>query len=85
MTGRETQIKNEMEKISKIMDEMTPERRSAIDRAFSNMQRHGDDTEIPMRQLHFGGEYSFDLNRSQVELHGEFSKEDLLRIAMVMK
>jgi len=34
-----------------------------------------------LQQLHFGGDYHFDDNRKQVELHGEFSKKDLLRIA----
>jgi hypothetical protein len=37
-----------------------------------------------MRRMAFGGDCSFDANRKQVELSGEFSKEDLFRIALTM-
>lgn len=72
--------------MSKALKEMTPERRKAVEEVFSKARNSGDDFEIqpPMRMMNFGGDYTFDENRKQVDLEGTFSKEDLLRIAMVM-
>ena len=76
---------SERDSIAKIMKEMTPARRQALDDAFKMMVRTPESVQPPMRAMNFGAEYDFDVNRKQVELHGEFSKEDLFRIALTLR
>lgn len=79
------QVKKEMAKFQKHLNEMSPERRKAIEQAFMSSESTTTPPEPPMRQMHFGGSYCFDQNRKQVELNGDFSKEDLFRIALTMR
>jgi len=71
--------------VAKALAEMTPARRAMLDAAFSQMNNDLGAVQPEMRMMSFGGDYNFDVNRTQVELNGEFSKDDLLRIAMVME
>ena len=75
----------ERESIAKILREMTPARRQSLDDAFKTMCATTESVQPPMRAMNFGAEYNFDVNRKQVELHGEFSKEDLFRIALTLR
>ncbi len=75
----------EREILAKYMAELTPYRRIEIEQAFKNMINNDDGTiQPPMRMMQFGGGYSFDSNRTQIELDGTFSKADLMRIALTM-
>ena len=71
--------------MAKALQEMTPERRSMLSETFKKMRETDEPVQPMMRQMSFGGDYSFDENRKQVELSGDFSKEDLLRIAAVLE
>ena len=71
--------------IAKVMNEMTPERRLMLNNVFSKMTKTDEPLQPLMRQMNFGGDYDFDINRNQVDLNGTFSKNDLLRIAMVLE
>lgn len=82
--SNEKQIKEQMAKLHKYVAELSPGRRAAIEKAFDFSKDSTEPPEPPMRQMHFGGNYCFDQNRKQVELNGEFSKEDLFRIALTM-
>lgn len=75
----------EREILAKYMAEMTPARRQAVEQSFKEML-NSDNANIqpPMRIMQFGGGYSFDSNRTQIELDGTFSKADLMRIALTM-
>lgn len=75
----------EREILAKYMSEMTLERRIAVEQAFKEMANSNDgNIQPPMRMMQFGGGYSFDSNRTQIELEGTFSKADLMRIALTM-
>lgn len=75
----------ERENLAKYMAELTPARRLAVEQAFKDMMNSDDgNIQPPMRIMQFGGGYSFDSNRTQIELDGTFSKADLMRIALTM-
>lgn len=75
---------NQQKLLAKVLGEMSPERRQALEKAFSDMRLSDDPIQPPMRKMGFGGTYFFDENRTQVELDGTFSKHDLMRIALVL-
>ena len=79
------QLKDQLSKFQKYLSEMTPQRQHAIEQAFFYAENSEEPPEPPMRQMSFGGGYCFDQNRKQVELWGEFSKEDLFRIALTLR
>lgn len=87
----DTLMKDEHTKkyIEKFINEITPERRKHLDDVFRKMRESledGQEFDQPMmRQTSFGGSIIFDENRKQVELEGEFSKEDLIRIALTLE
>lgn len=84
MSTYDLNLKRQKEQFAKALGELTPARQEELRFAFAEMQRSEEPIQPMMRQLHFGGEYHFDYNRNQVELHGEFSKQDLFRIALAM-
>ena len=59
---------------------LSPARQQAI-----NDMLEGRTEDLPMQQMHYGGYCSFDSDLKIVELEGEFSKDDLLRIAASMR
>ena len=67
----------EQDCFERALQEMTPSRRNHVSGAFKNGAK------IPMRQMSFGGDYTF-TEPTQVYLEGNFSKMDLLRLALVM-
>lgn len=84
MSSYELNLKKQREHFAKALSELTPARQEELRFAFAEMRRSDVPVQPPMRQMHFGGEYHFDYDRNHVELNGEFSKEDLFRIALTM-
>lgn len=84
MSGSMKANKAHIEKFQKALSEMTPERVDSLSRSFAAMKSQEEYSQPLMRRMAFGGDCSFDANRKQVELSGEFSKEDLFRIALTM-
>ena len=68
----------------KALDELTPARRKALEDAFGAMQKTEEAVQPPMRHMHFGGSYDFDEKGKSVYLEGDFSKDDLFRIALTL-
>ena len=76
---------NEKLNIQKFMDELTPEYKKQLDESFRAMRDPDSEDQPLMRQRSFGGDANFDASRKQVELSGDFSKADLIRIALVLR
>jgi len=74
------------DEMRKFMAEMSPARRESLDRSFKIIESGNfeDLIQPPMRDTSFGGSVYFSTSRAQVELDGEFSRDDLFRIALVM-
>ena len=81
---KESERKNK-DKIKQALSEMTPARRAQLEEAFCQMRTTSEPIQPEMRAMNFGGDYCFDPRRTQVELNGDFSKDDLLRIAFAME
>ena len=85
MSTYDLNVKRQKEHFAKALSELTPAREEELRFTFAEMQRSKEPIQPMMRQMHFGGEHNFDFSGEQVELHGEFSKQDLLRIALTMR
>ena len=75
-----------MHPMTKLMAEMSPARLEELHRCFRVIESGDieDITQPPMQNTSFGGSIYFSTSRAQVELEGEFSRDDLFRIALVM-
>lgn len=78
MNKQEREIRK---KLAVAIEKMSPERRLHLNQIFESAR---DDDQPMMQQMSYGGEHQFYDNCRQVELNGDFSKKDLIKIAQAM-
>ena len=81
MTDMNELERENMEKMRQALKEVSPAHLDRINR----MMRGEEDAFLPKRLTHFGGKYDYSHDLRQVELDGNFNKQDLLRIVIKMQ